>query len=339
MRRVLALLAAVAMVVGAVAARAAIDDRRARSRLRLRLVCAAELAAACERIAAAVPANVTVTAEPAGDTADRLRAAPDAAAAGIDGWLTPAPWPELVAEARERAQRPPLFGAGRLPVLARSPLVILAWGDVAARLRATCGPAVTWRCVGEAAGRGELRPAHGDPTRDAVALAVVGQAAVSWFGRPPAEIDRLDVTDDPGFEQWFASLERSVLAFDDDGVSRMLAQGRSYADAVGSVEAVAGPLVRRAARGSQAALIYPSPVATADLILAPVGGSEAAARLGDALRSPAARGVLAAAGWRVPGERPAGGVDPAVRLPATSGLPPAGLLATLQERWKEVTGR
>jgi hypothetical protein len=339
MRRLLALLAAAGMVAGALAARAAIDERRARSGLRLRLVCAAELADACERIRAAVAAKLAVTVEPAGATAARLSAVAGPEAAGLDGWLVPSPWPALVEADRRSAQRAPLFGAGPRRVLARSPVVILAWSDVAARLRGACGGAPGWRCAGDAAGRGELRLAHGDPTRDAAALVVLGQATVAYFGRPPGAIDRLDLTDDPGFDRWFTALERSVLAFDDDGAVRMLAQGRSYADAVGTVEAVAGPLLRRAARGPEAALIYPSPVATADLVLAPVGDTGAARRLAELLRSPAAGRALAVGGWRVPGQRPAAGVDPAVRLPATDGLPPAGLLAALQQRWREVAGR
>src|SRR5436309_11901831 len=108
-----ALVLAVAMVVGAVVARRHID----RAAVVVRLTCATELADVCGRL----PGRVKVTIAPAGTTADRLTALAPGADPGLDGWLTPGPWPQLVDAARVAASREPVFGSAVGP-LARSPL-------------------------------------------------------------------------------------------------------------------------------------------------------------------------------------------------------------------------
>jgi hypothetical protein len=86
-------------------------------------------------------------------------------------------------------------------------------------------------------------------------------------------------------------------------------------------------------------VIYPAPVATADLVAIPTGDSSAAA---DAARDLAAdgdlRAALAEAGWRVAGEDLAAGVDGSVELPDDDGLPSGGVLGALAARWNDTTG-
>src|SRR5689334_20638090 len=99
--RVGALVLAVAMVVGSLLVRSRID----RSRTTARLTCATELEAACR----AIGHGVKVTIEPAGVTADRLAGLDPGADAGLDGWMTPGPWPQAVDADRRVAGKDPIF--------------------------------------------------------------------------------------------------------------------------------------------------------------------------------------------------------------------------------------
>jgi hypothetical protein len=83
-------------------------------------------------------------------------------------------------------------------------------------------------------------------------------------------------------------------------------------------------------------VIYPAPVATADLVAIPIGGAEGAA--GDIAGNDDLRRVLGEAGWRVDGEPLVAGVDGGLDLPADDSLPGGGVLAALLARWNEVTG-
>src|SRR5438874_13122849 len=94
-----ALVVAVAMVVGSLVLRARID----RGRTTARLTCTTELETACRNIGH----GVKVTIEPAGVTADRLTGLDPGADAGLDGWMTPGPWPQAVDADRRGAGQDP----------------------------------------------------------------------------------------------------------------------------------------------------------------------------------------------------------------------------------------
>lgn len=343
--RLLAFVAAIAMVVGAVAVRARLDDNEERASTVLRLVCATELAAACEAVAADEAAGrVAVTVEAADVTAERLSSGPEGSAAvqEIDGWLVTAPWPAIVAEARERAGLEPLLSAER-PVLARSPVVLAVWPERGAVLVRHCKvPAVGWRCLGDTAGRrweeirgqstwGAVKPGLPEVST-ATGLAVVGAATVGYFGR--ADVARIDLDDD-GYRDWLTRLERSVPSRSASPLEDMLLTGRAAFDAVGAVEAEAGPLLARSARAEKPQLIYPSPVATADVVLGTGRGRRA-----DLLREVVAGGIgakaLASSGWRVDGQPRARGVPAAPALPSNSGLPSPGVLEALRAAVREI---
>jgi hypothetical protein len=122
-KAVAALGAAVALIVAAILARDALDDDGdsaggSSAGPGTTLVCPPELADAC----AELEDDVTVRVEAASVTADGLTTAADADEAGADVWLAPAPWAEVVADARERAGAPALVGEPSA-VDARSPVV------------------------------------------------------------------------------------------------------------------------------------------------------------------------------------------------------------------------
>jgi hypothetical protein len=312
MRRVLALVAAAAMVAGSIALRSRLDEREEDRANPLRVVCAAELGPVCEAL------RPQVTVEPATATADRLGRS-DAADPGLDGWLVPAPWPQIVDGRRRLAALPPLFTDVGAP-LARSPLVLVVQNALADRLASRCGGTVGWKCLGEAAGIGQAKPAH---TSDALGTLVIGQAAAAYFGR--VDLSTIDL-EDPGFASWFQRLERATPPLPSGAslLDEMLGTNFAAYDAVGTVEAEAGPILARAARRNDVRLLYPSPMATADVVLAGAGG-DTARRRRDLAGEERVRRAFADAGWKVDGlNAPAGG------------LPSPGFLDALRARAAEV---
>ena len=341
------MVAAAAMVVGSFALRDRLDRREDERTTVLRLVCATELGPVCERLGETdeIGARLEVTVEAAGATADRL--ARQQGEAGLDGWLVSAPWPDMVDGARRARALPPLFIAAQAP-LARSPLVLVVWKERAAALAGRCpGGQVGWACLGEAAGAaggwaavggrpewGPVKPGHGDAASDDVGLLVLGQAVAAFLGR--TDLSTADL-DDARFDRWFTGLERAVPPTATSPLGTMLVAGPAAYDAVGTTEAEARPLLERSARGRDLSLLYPSPMATADVVLATPEGP-AGRLLRQEVSGDAGRRALAGAGFRVAGAGATqAGDGPA--LPPTSGLPPPGLLDALRSRAREVTGR
>jgi len=344
MRRVLAVVAAAAMVVGSLALRSRLDDRKDERSQVLRLTCATELEAACRQLEEA-DGRLKVTVEPAGTTASRL--AEVDGEAGLDGWLTTGPWPEIVDLERRSAALEPLFTAPR-PPLARSPLVLVVATERAAVLAPRCaGTAVGWKCLGEAAstaggwaalgGRpewGNVKPAHASPVADGVGALVLGQAVSSWFGR--TDLSTADLEDEE-FQRWFAALEGAVAPSAGSPLTTLLVAGPGVVDAAGTTEAEAGPSLANSARRNSLTLLYPSPMATADVMLATAAGDGPSGSLSRLVEGGKGREALAAAGWRVDGQRRAPGVSDSPALGPGSGLPSPGFLDALRARWREVT--
>ncbi len=325
MRRVLALVAAAAMVAGSLAVRSRLDRREEDRTNPLRLVCASELGPACDALDRE---RALVSVEAAGATADRLGRS-TTEDPGVDGWLVPAPWPEIVDGQRRSRQLMPLF-ADVTPPLARSPLVLVARRTLADGLAARCGGPLGWKWLGEAAAAGGAKPGHADPSLDGIGALVVGQATAAYFGRD--DLATIDL-DDPGFARWFTAVERAAppLASGGSALNEMLGTNFAVYDAVGTAEAEAAPILAGSAARDRVVLLYPSPMATADVVLASRGGN-VTRRAGDVAGGDVTRRALAGAGWRVQGITRA--TDPA--LPPGNGLPSPGFLDALRSRAREV---
>lgn len=356
MRRLGAALIAVLMVVVALYVRGRIDDDgrsgNATGGSVVHLRCSTELEAVCTDLSNE-DSDVDVTVADAGATFDALVAVPDAQrrTVGFDAWLVPEPWPALVDVQRGANGLEPMF-SGTTDRIARSPLVLVVRADRRPVLEVTpeCAGTVTWKCIGQVAGRswdsiggqaqwGQVRPGHSDPTRSATGLLVLNQATRSFLGTEEYDRFQLENTDDYG--DWLSSLEQAIPRAARTSPSPFLdlLQQPVY-DAVGTTEAEAGPVLTKAARDRrrQFALLYPEPVVTADVVLAPVVGADTAAA--DSLAtSSELRTALAANGWRVPGEPRATGVRATPALPPNNGLPgdPGALLA-LQDTWGGAAG-
>ena len=321
---VLAVVGAVAMIVGAMVVRGRLDDRDDDAGQVYRLVCAADLGQVCADLDDAFPGRVDVTVEGAGATADRLRRLdgdPE-----LDGWLVADPWPALVDEARRAGSLPPLFDTPA-PPLARSPLVIVAWKDRAGALAPTCpGGKVGWKCLGDAAGRPDAKVGHADAARDGTGLLVLAQATVEWFdGR--TDLSTFDLEDE-GFQRWFAAPRAA------DGAGRQLAP-RPDAPASGgpSTTSSAPPRPTRPrstpppdGTSSPRSTLRPWRPPTWSWPSPPATGGIACARSSPA--GPATE--LTDAGWKAPGS---------AGLPAGNGLPDAGLIDAIRAKAREVTGR
>ena len=340
--RILAIVIALAMIAGAWAIRSlVIDDDDSESDGPsgdddgvTTIACIPELEDQCRTL------DADVVIEPAGVTAERLSTLADNENANIDGWVTYAPWAELVRDARSRAGLDELVLDS--DVLARTPLAVAARRDRAEVLTAACDGELTWRCIGDVAGGtwseidgqetwGAVRPAHADPTQSATGMLTLGQAVGSYLATdeiPADNVSRLDWETSDEFPGWFQQLERAIPddAFSDANPFQRWLQTRPVGaryDLVATTQAEAEPALASAAADVRdaATLLYPAPVATADVVLAPVGD-----------RAPDSSPVLTAlanTGYRleVEGEPP---------LPATDNLPSAGALNALRDLWEEV---
>jgi hypothetical protein len=312
-----------------------------------RLLCVTELEAVCNDLAD--DNDIEVEIEQAGLSVDRIADLPDDQLRdlGFDGWLTFSRDAEIAAQRRERNTFAPATGDPSDPI-ARSPLVIGIWRDRAAALDGACPGGVTWRCVGDFAGQdwteaggepawGRVKPAHADPETTGEGLLVIGQAASNFYGRTDLSID--DYADD-AFLAWFSRLEDNARIEPSSPFEQMLVGGAALYDMVGTLEAEAGPQLARASRDrrEQVRLLYPAPVATANVVYVPALDADGADDLDDLLTGDDGRAALAREGWRVDGEPRAAGVPATPPLPARENVPDAGSLQALLETWREVTG-
>jgi hypothetical protein len=351
-KRLGALLLAMAMIGGALWGRARLDGPgggttgSTSSGRGGTVVCASELEAACQSLTKRHP-ELKVVIEEAQTTLERLVAAPtDAAALGFDGWLVPQPWPAMAAGQRQQTGATSLMDEPS-PVLARSPLVIAAWNDRRDALQQRCGAEITWKCIGQAAGDpwattgppstwGVVKPGHPTPARTAAGLLALSEATASWFGTTNYASN--DFTD-PAFRGWFTKMERSVPSFPAPPrtpLDEMLFTGPASFDLTGSTEAAAGPAIATSRDSGRLSILYPAPLTTADVVLAPVSGSAAGGRVLKLIESNEGADALAAAGWRVDGRASAPGIPDQPTLPAEAGLPKPGVLQALRSLWVEV---
>ncbi|MEY2397602.1 MAG: hypothetical protein QOJ00_776 [Actinomycetota bacterium] len=327
-RRILALVAAVAMVLVAVTVRDRRDNKHTTSHDAggsgaLKLVCATELEAVCDAIDAAEP-GVDVTIEPVATTAARLQSV-EPAKAEVDGWLAPGPWGAVVDSARASSAGT-LFADASAP-LARSPFVLAVWKDKRAQL--ACAEPVDLGCVGDAViARGfRLGMAADAEAEGGLADAAL---AVGHIKNKNFATNDLDETD---LSAWIAAVDTNA-----DRVGRnpggrsfteLLTFGAAAADGYLSTEAEVGPEYIAAAKRSQIDLVHLSPTVTADVQLSPRPGDRGQ-RLAKVVNTDRVRELLRTNGWRVAGLPGVAGVTPdAPRLPSDDGLPSAGVLAAL----------
>jgi len=322
-RRLLAALVAVALVVVAIVIRNAIDNGGSSGSGgggggdTPRLVCTPELERACSSLGP----DVELMIEEPGITAAKLEQA--GTEPGIDGWLAPGRWGEIVAQARAAAGKDPLLKLG--PTLARSQIALAVWPDRYAVLLRSCpNQQIAWKCVGDVAGKGTWAAAGGptnwglikigfpDPVNNATGLSAFAAATVGYFNKAPGDLSSADL-DDPGYRSWVRGLKAAQP--DRPDLSDMLVLGPASAAAATTFKGVGETLIDDAAQ--KPALTYPAPVTSADVVLG-AAGTDAGRRLTEMITP----GRLTKADWNAP------------QTPGAP-LPPADLLDALRTVWSE----
>jgi hypothetical protein len=307
------------------------------------MYCVKELEAVCAELQAA-DRNLTVVTEDAGRTLATLTGADfNPTTTRLDGWLAPRTYIDQANDQRARAGLGPVFGPTSR-VLARSPVVAVMYNDRARALAARCGGQVTWRCVGDQAGAawsdigGQAQWGDFHPVLPSQATATglhdVAGATGSWFGGSAYASNDFS---DPAFQDWLDRLAGESARVALGGLTplgRLLAVGPSALGLAGALEAEAGPSVTQSRDKDNVSILYPSPVATADVVLAPTNGAEPGGRLQSVLESDASARAFAQSGWRVTGQPLAPGLPSTVTLPDGDGLPNAGVMETLTSTWQ-----
>lgn len=223
-KRLIALVATALMIVGAIFVRSRIDSKDSSgtgptsadpavvSKGVLAITCSTELVSACQDLRAVYTSRVEITVEPAGDTLDRLAAAPFNKLSGLlpDLWITLAPFPAMLDESRQSG--PVVLTTSNLAQT--DPQLVLP-SDRAAALLAACGAEALWRCIGDFAGTpwadipnskstGTVKPGFADPAAEAVGLVTLANAASGYFSA--ANFSRSDWEADSGFSRWIGQI-------------------------------------------------------------------------------------------------------------------------------------
>ena len=292
MTRVLALLAAVALIVGAVVVRGVLDDDGSTNGggdqpdHALRVVCGEEMRAACDALTAG---DYVVLVEPTTTTADRLTDAP-ANDPGLDVWVAPSPWPEMVDGTRERAGLPTLFAT-------QDPLARSLLAAVVPETLGVC----SWECLGDRAAT-DLR-IGGRPLDSGIGLVHLAAFASGRLGTTDFASNDLD----SATQGWLRAIAENVDEVTDP-VTRMLLIRASY-DVALSYGAEAENVLAAASEDRRAGLkvAYPEPMVPIIAVAAAVEGASVPTELAGGLR---------ATGWAEALEEP---IE----------LPPAGVLTAL----------
>jgi hypothetical protein len=304
-KRVLAVVGAIAIVLVAIAVRAAwTDDDDGGDGPGggvLTVACDPDLAAACRTLE-----DVTVEVL----DSDEVSRAFVEEELDVDAWVTSSAWAELTTA---RVAEPEALGA--VERLATAEVVVATIETRAPILVDHCGSTPIWRCLGDAAGQpwdalgglsswGNVRT--GLPDADtATGLAVLASLAVGYFDGP-----EFAANDFAGFDTWLARLTEASGTGDRDLLVTLVRRRGTY-DAGGVLrhEAVERPEVE---------VLDVEPAVPVDAVLVSVGGGTSD-DLADDLRA-----ALVDSGWR------AAAGDP-------SPLLGQGVMGALHGLWKDVT--
>lgn len=231
--------------------------------------------------------------------------------------------PAVVIELIEQSQTSRVaFSAQRDPV-ARTALVVAALGTAAEGM-AACGAEPTWGCAGDLLAAGELRPGFADPDSDSGGLVALAALTGGALGR--TSYARQDLSG-PVFLSLVDDLEAASPVGSDPPLLRLIGRNGAANNAALVFEAPTLATLAASQR-TPPTLLWPTPLTAIDVVVVGTGDTDPAEV--DAVRDAAAAALLDA-GWRGPDGAPAGDGPP---LPADDdGLPGGGVLFALQELW------
>ena len=241
MRRVVAVLAAVGMVIAAVVIRQAIEDDDdtgdGGGDGALVVVCDADLREACLELGDSVEVLTTDSATTAANLADGLLDEE------IDAWITTTAWLEVV-----DSRAPEALGDAR--ALATSPTVMATAPGRHDAITDLCAGEDIWQCLGGHAGSdwSELGDGSHAEWRElkvgltfpdlALGLPVLASASAGFFGTTDFAVNDPAFSD---FEAWLANLSGPSASGDVNPALTMATRPGTYS-AAGAVGAVAEPL-------------------------------------------------------------------------------------------------
>lgn len=336
LRRLLAVLLAVGLVLAAVQLRARLFGEEAASVAldELRVVCVEELASVCDE--ALQPIGVAPVGQEAAATVEGFADRDP----GVDVWVTFDPWPQLAANVRAAAGLPELAAVSSA-VLARSPVLLAAQRDRLAALEPACGRAVTWRCIGDRSGEpwgdldapagwGDVDVAFNRPAVTAEGLLTLAQVTSAYFDGAPLTTQALGA---PDYFAWLAELGRSAKQITGQTpLDRMLVTGAADVEFTGVIEAVARPRLSSASTSAERIeLLELSPTVTADVRV--VGYGEVGEAPVQTIAAELSEALIAA-GWQR--------VDTASSESEATGTagpapPSAAALELLRTTWRDVS--
>ena len=263
MRRVLAVLGAVAMIVTAVGVRRAIEnddgEDGANADDKVVIMCADDLETYCAAFGDAVEVRVSTAAATA--AAIRAGSLPE----DVDGWVTSSAWLELLGDDADALGDPER--------LATSPIGVAALADRAGALDDLCGRQPLWGCLSASAGASwaELgqdvpgRLAVGIPSADtAIGLPVLTSVAAGSLGGVGFASNDFDAD----FRAQLASLVAASGGTDRDPVRTMVTQRGKYS-AAGAPQARVAEL-----RNDAVVLLDASPEVLATIVVVHVRGGD-----------------------------------------------------------------
>jgi Bacterial extracellular solute-binding protein len=315
-KRLLAIVAAAAMIAGAWFVRTKVIDKNTTvatggdttqptnvPTTTRRVVCIAELKAVCDA------AGSVYSVEPASTTLAMLATEPNPDIV----WITTSPLPEMADLARVRASLPPL-SVDQRKTLGSTSVVIAAPTDRVAVLKAAC-PDLSWKCIGEKTDRpwteiggqtawNDVTFRHRDPLSSASGLSVFGAALAGRTGRTDIGTGDLAATD---VRSWTNQLENANKQPTSDPLTSIV---------VGTRFDVVGALATEVTSVGRVTTLEPTPVARVGATIMVTSGK---------LPADLVTNLLAAVGKN--------GWSPAV---APSGLPDAVGMEAVQRLWQEV---
>ena len=315
-KRLLAILAASAMIAGAWFVRTKVIDNKTTvatgggttqptdaPTTSRRVVCVAELEDACRA------SGSIYTVEPVSTTLAMLASEPNPDIV----WITTSPLPEMADAARLRANQPPL-PVDQRKALGSTTVVVAAPTERVTVLKAAC-PDLSWKCIGEKtnrpwkeiggqAGWQDVTFRHRDPLVSAGGLSVFGAALAGRTGRTDIGTGDLAVSD---VRSWTNQLENANKQPTSDPLTSIV---------VGTRFDLVGALATEVTSVGRVATLEPTPVGRVAATIMVTSGK---------LPTDLVANLLAALGKN--------GWSPAV---APSGLPDAVGMEAVQRLWQEV---
>lgn len=308
MRRLLALIVAVGLVLGAVAIRGGFDSTGSSdpkvSSSSLTLICAPEVADACRQVGAK-----SVTVEAPGVTADRL--SKDQGQLGADLWVAPDVWMDLVAA---RVPDSPALPK-RSAALGSASLVLVANTRTNGATLALCPNGIDWACVTKPQVAASL---DFDESSSTAGLLTATAITAGLLGQPTFSAN--DFKDNETFADGLSNFEAALpnKGSGRTALSRLLTLGVPGATTALSSTATSDPAVRT----KQLTVLIPAPSLSVS-----VRAAGTITSIGK-LDTTALKSALLRDGWLATSasdDRP--------------GLPKSGVIVALLDQWNTTIGQ